>query len=381
MPPRTIKTSSLKAILLISLITVGCASTYKPVSVSSLSYYETKPVNDTLRVGYRYNVQEITNNRRYASKEKKYNMAAVALRIENTSSVPVTITYNNFKIYSGTGEKKIVSPVIYSKKVKQRVGAHMLHALWGPWGISWQSDQDGNSDVSGYYIPAGLIVGIGNAVRASNANRESKATLEVYEIWNKEIAPGKTLHGIVTLSSIGDEPLSFSYGNNAKPDLTVLTPTKRPEVTGALGSATKSLAHDFFVIPVTGKSYSAKTKIYTSSQGHFIIANDPNKGTVQVFPSETKTLSRMTKDDKQLLGIPNGDHWLFKISTGKISTYYFFAEENTKDISHIQKADGEILAFTPQTLIGMVDGDPDAIDLISRGKFRDAVELYNAKNK
>jgi hypothetical protein len=345
--------------------------------VPSLNYYETKTVNETLRVAYRYHVQEITNNRYYAKKETRYDLASVAVKIENLSSVPITITRKNFKIYSGNLEKVVMSPAMYASKVKQRVGVHMLHALWGPWGISYSEDTYGKSEVHGYYIPAGLIVGIGNAVRASNANKENKATLEIYEIWNKEISPGKTLYGLITIESHSDEPLSFAFQNNTKPDSSTSVPFREMPITR---NEEKSYAHDFYVIPLTGKAYSVNSKIHTTGERHFIIVNDPSLGTSMVYPSDTKTLSRMTPDGKQLLGIPNGDYWLFKILEGKINGYYILAEEKARVLSHIQKGDGEIVSLTPQSLADMVDGDPDIMVLINKGKYIEAIKAFNGKN-
>jgi hypothetical protein len=381
MPPK-IQLSSLKITLFLSVITLGCASTYKPVSVSSLNYYEKVDVSDTLRVSYRYRVQEITNNRWYAKKEKRYNLAAVALKIENLSSAPVTITCDNFKIYSAAGEKRVVSPAAYASKVKQRVGVHLLHSLWGPWGISWETKENGETDVHGYYIPAGAIVGIGNAVRASNANSNNKATLEGYEIWNQVVEPGKIMYGLVAISAIGEEPLSFSYGKNppsvlVQPQVTNTSVTApRPIVQNNVG---KSYVYDFYVITQTGKSFTVFTKINTTGPKHFIVVKDPSMGTSILYPSDTKTLSRMTPESHQLLGVPDGDRWLFKILSGKINAYYFLAEENTKVFSDIQQGDGPIVPFTAKALVGMLDGDVDAIELVSKGKYKEAINIYNRK--
>jgi hypothetical protein len=378
MPPK-IQLSSLKIALFLSVITFGCASTYKPVSVSGLNYYEKVNVSDTLLVSYRYRVQEITNNGWYAKKEKRYNLAAVAVKIENLSSAPVTITHDNFKVYSAAGEKRVVSPAIYASKVKQRVGVHLLHCLWGPWGISWETKENGETDVHGYYIPAGAIVGIGNAVRASNANSNNKATLEGYEIWNQVIQPGKTMYGLVAIPAAGEEPLTFSFGKTAPLPLPQSVKVPTTSSSPVVRNVGRSNEYNFYVVPQNGNAFNTYTRIQTSGPKHFIIVKDPSKGTSVMYPSDTKTLSRMTPEGRQLLGIPDGDRWLFKILSGKINAYYFLAEENTKIFSDIQKADGPIVPFTTQTLLEMVDGDADAKELISKGKYKEAIKIYNKK--
>ncbi len=214
MPSIKIRQFPSRNLLLLFLFAFSCASKYNPVNVSNFTYNETKSVNDTLLVSYCYKVQEITNNKRYAVKEKRHKFITVALKINNVTSMPISLTPDNFKIYSSTGEIKLVSPATYTAKVKQRVGLHLLHALWGPWGISYQENGNGEGHVSGYYLPVGAIVGIGNAIRASNANKENKALMEGNEIWNKEIAPGKAIFGIVIIPLMETEALMFWYGKN-----------------------------------------------------------------------------------------------------------------------------------------------------------------------
>src|SRR5690606_33339711 len=107
----------------------------------------------SLRISYMYGVQEASRNKRYANKEFKRNLAGVGVKIENTSNVSVRLTPQNLKVSSATQEKVVLSPSEYASKVKQRVGVHLLHALWGPWAISWREDEDGNTKFKGIYIP------------------------------------------------------------------------------------------------------------------------------------------------------------------------------------------------------------------------------------
>ncbi len=365
-----LRTRSVLVPVILSLFTIGCASTYKPLPVTNIVYLDTKPVNDSLKVSYRYGVQYLGNNKRYGNREMKHNLAAVAMKIENTSTVPLVLTRSNFKVSSATGDKVVVSPITYGKKVKQRVGTHMLHTLWGPWGISWSEDEYGNRETKGYYIPAGLIVGIANAVRASNANKKQIATLTQYEIWNKEIPAGGSLTGIITISTVArEEALNFSYNGGTTPQLISSGATDyKPSY------PTKSSEFNFYVWPLEGYAFDARSKIYVTDGPHYVLA----KGK-KVFPQDTKSLSRVTASGRQLLGLPHGDKWLFNVLPGKINGYFFLAEDDLKAVSHIQKGDGPLIDFTPDALLQMVDGDPDAIDLIVRKKYYDAIVFYNSK--
>jgi hypothetical protein len=102
-------------------------------------------------------------------------------------------------------------PLRVTLRGQQHTGFHLLHALWGPWFVSWQEDASGNTDVDFVYIPVGAIVGIANTMRASNANKAHLEMLNSNEIWNKEIKPGEVVYGVVTIPAMGIEEFGFRF--------------------------------------------------------------------------------------------------------------------------------------------------------------------------
>ena len=60
-------------------------------------------------------------------------------------------------------------------------------------------------------MPIGVGVGIGNAVRASKANRTNVANLDQNAIWNRLVEPGEVIYGTVLLSGVHGEDLNFVY--------------------------------------------------------------------------------------------------------------------------------------------------------------------------
>src|SRR6187402_2629652 len=163
------------SLILAVLSAMSCASTYKTLNPESFTYQNSYEIKDTMRVSYLYGAQALTGNKRYDKRERRYGMASVAVRIENLSDSSMVLTRNNFKVYARGQAKAIYSPEAYSKKVKQWGAVHLLHSLWGPWAIHWEEDEYGETDVSFIYIPVGAIVGIVNAVKAANANKENLA--------------------------------------------------------------------------------------------------------------------------------------------------------------------------------------------------------------
>lgn len=361
-------------LLVVALLASGCASTFKPMNVSVLPYRYTKKVNDSLTVSYSYNIQDATLNKRYGNKERSLGFAAVALRIENQSSVPLTMSRKTFRVESPAGEKSVMSARTYASKVKQRVGAHMLHALWGPWAISWSEDSDGETDVDFIYIPVGLVVGIGNALRASNANKAHLEVMESYEIWGKEIPPGKVLYGIIPIQARGEEDLTFLYLRNSD---TVKMANNEPAYVPVY--KVKSGVYKFWLRPIGVSSYETTSKINIDGPRHFIEGRDSNNKPINIFPSDTESLISITSTGKRLVGEPDGDQWAFKIIQGKINAYFFLPDEAPKYITQIQKDGGPRIPFSPNKLIDMVNHDPDAIALINDGKYADAIILFNSK--
>ncbi|MBL7857376.1 MAG: hypothetical protein JNM57_06785 [Cyclobacteriaceae bacterium] len=186
----------------------SCASSYKPLDPQNFSY-DRSFVRDSVVFSYRYHIQGAVRNTRYEKRELKYGMKAVALKIENLSSKPVVLSENNLDVMINDQVKPLLSPSDYAKEVKQRVGIHLLHALWGPWAISWQEDANGETDVDFIYIPVGAIVGIANAGTAAKANKNNLANLENFSVQNHFVRSGGTLYGIIIIPTVSDESLTF----------------------------------------------------------------------------------------------------------------------------------------------------------------------------
>ncbi|HTF21636.1 MAG TPA: hypothetical protein VK658_26335 [Chryseolinea sp.] len=366
---------TVRMIVLVPLISaMGCASTYKPLDPASFTYSRSFEIPDTLRINYLYKTQAMTGNKRYDKRERRHGMAAVAVKIENLTDTTIELTRNNFSVSSPTGNKTIYTPAAYSKKVKQWAAIHLLHTLWGPWAVSWQEDEYGETDVNFIFIPIGAIVGIGNAIRASKANGVNLENQERHKIWNKKIVPGSALYGLIAIpSATQNDSLFFQFNSSYRPRHR--SPSDKPY---ALPKGPASLSHNFYILMNDGTPVTVDGKIEVSNDGYFIAANKLNPQEI-IKPSDTKSLSRLTKDGRQLLGQPFENAWLFKVIDGPIDGYYYLAEEETQIISHLQKHDGPLIPFLPEVLEEMIGEDDDLIRLIRKQKFVEAINDYNKR--
>jgi hypothetical protein len=176
----------------------SCSSTYRPIFLDKL-FYEKAQVREDIKISYANNIQYTSRNKWYAKKEVKFGMVAVAVKVENTSQEIIELSPANLKVFGANGEaRRLYTPLEYGNKVKQRTGRHLLHALYGLW-------------INNIFIPVGLVVGIGNAARASKANRTNIGNLDRNAIWNKRVDPGEIVYGTILIAGTHGDELTFVY--------------------------------------------------------------------------------------------------------------------------------------------------------------------------
>ncbi|HEY0652431.1 MAG TPA: hypothetical protein VGD65_04845 [Chryseosolibacter sp.] len=194
-----------------SLLFFSCASSYKPVKLDRFSYFDAQVSND-VEVSYAHNIQYASRNKWYTKKERKFGMIAVAVRVENRSLETIELSPANLRVFGPNGSaRRLYTPMEYGEKVKQRTGRHLLHALYGPWVVSWETDASGNVDTNVFFLPVGAVIGIGNAIRASKANRINIETLDRNAIWNKVVDPGEIVYGTLLMAGTHGDDLTFVY--------------------------------------------------------------------------------------------------------------------------------------------------------------------------
>ena len=197
--------------LIILILCASCAVSYKPITPSLYPYRNKNEVIGDITISYDYDVQGMSNNRRYSNSEKSHQMAAVAIRIENNSDRAVKITKENLLVYKGDNQIMPLTPTEYTKRVKQKAGFHMFHTLWGPWGFSYSSNSNGQNESHVYFIPIGAVVGLANTIKGTNANATHLIALQANEIWDKVILPSEKAYGIILIRGLGYENLRFEF--------------------------------------------------------------------------------------------------------------------------------------------------------------------------
>lgn len=203
-------------LLILSAVTglflTSCAGTYKAINADNLMYSNTQVCNDKLEISYVYDVYSLSDNKKYARKEKNNEYRTIAIRIRNLTDTSRIITTDNFRIYANNLTELLVeNKSDYLRSVSQQSGLYLLHGLWGPWKYESWVKSDGTSGGKLSYLPIGLVVGVGNMIVAASSNARHKKEITDAEIFGKTIAPGSFITGIVVLKYNRYDPLYFKY--------------------------------------------------------------------------------------------------------------------------------------------------------------------------
>jgi len=140
-----------------------------------------------------------------------------------------------------------------------------------------------------------------------------------------------------------------------------------------------SYRYTFNIVLKNDSAFSAKGKINFEDHKAQSLVYKSGKTRKSLFPSNTKSVSRITIDGKVLPGVPADSCWLFRTSTGKINQYSFLAEPDTPFVTAIQDGNnGVIMALTKENLLYLVGNDnARVIKLIEKEKFLKAIALFN----
>jgi hypothetical protein len=122
---------------------------------------------------------------------------------------------------------------------------------------------------------------------------------------------------------------------------------------------------------VTGKLDFYKT--------YFLGVTSPSEKAVT--PKQTKSIYRITKTGRKLIGIATDSSWLFRIGEGKINCYAILAEEDLSFTVAVQEGEeGVILPLNAEVLTEIMKETPALINLIERRRYMQAIHAYNNMN-
>lgn len=193
-------------LLFVLAMTVGCASSYKPINPSNL-YLQTKIEDEDLSFSYEYDVLESMGNKRYSKKELRSNLKIIAVKIQNKTNKNISVS-DDIGFYVNNIEVRLLEPDQITPSLSQNTVSYLLYLLLTPLKlITTESDGSTNVFPLGYGLGPGLT--LLNIVRSSSSNAAFKKEITDNNIIGKSILSGETLSGIIAIRDIGYAPLSI----------------------------------------------------------------------------------------------------------------------------------------------------------------------------
>ncbi|WP_347158557.1 hypothetical protein [Pontibacter chitinilyticus] len=196
------------------LCCTSCASSYHAVHPQSINYGAKVESNDIV-LQYKYDVLAEAGNKKYAKKEKQHFVQVVAVKITNNSDHVIDAT-NDLKFFAGQNQFAPIAPELAQRQLKQGVPIYLLYLLFTPMQLTTTTGGLNGVSPETNTFPLGVILGPGltlfNVVRASSANKLLLRDLQSYNIANRQLMPGETLYGLVTISNSGYNPITIQAG-------------------------------------------------------------------------------------------------------------------------------------------------------------------------
>jgi hypothetical protein len=186
----------------------GCASRYFVTDPADY-VWKVSSTKDSLEYFVMTDVFRKTGNEKCSHKEKKHNMACLALKIVNHSNSVMTFTSENFRFQSEGIDIEYVEPMAFYKNIKQIAGLYLIYLPFNPIIVKQYITYSYVPFVSPvvivppvvtykyYPIPMGLPIGIANCIVASHANKKLAKDLFDKQILGKTVDPSQTVYGYI----------------------------------------------------------------------------------------------------------------------------------------------------------------------------------------
>jgi hypothetical protein len=193
-----------------SVVFTNCASTYKPIRPEVLTY-SNQSLDSSISFSYQYGTLRMLRNKKYAKREDRKGIRVVAVKITNHSAEPVTFN-QNLKLYAGNNQVVPLDPAFVHQELKQGVAIYLLYAPLTLAKLTFYDTSTPGQIRATSSVPFGLVVGpgitIGNMAVAGNANQRFLNELTMYNLIGRQIKPGETVYGLVSIHDFGFNPLS-----------------------------------------------------------------------------------------------------------------------------------------------------------------------------
>ncbi|GAA4504843.1 hypothetical protein GCM10023172_31800 [Hymenobacter ginsengisoli] len=171
--------------------------------------YQSSPAGSPLQFGYQYDALRLRGrNKKYAKKEQKHGYHVVAVRVTNNTAAEINFS-RDAVLYCGDRPVQPVAPQIAAQDMKQGVWIYLLYLPlnFTIGGTTTSNGYGQTTTTGGTYLPTGPFIAGGNILGASLANANFRRDLEANDLINRNIRPGETVYGLISLREPSVAPL------------------------------------------------------------------------------------------------------------------------------------------------------------------------------
>jgi len=227
-------TRSLAALLTgCTLLGSGCAGSYSPIRPDRIATYQSSATGAPLQFGYQFDaLRTHGRNKKYVKKEQKKGYHVIAIQVKNNTGTEINFSRDAVLYY---GDRPIVpvSPDIAAQEMKQGVAIYLLYVLLNVRVGATTTTTNGyvTSTSPGTFIPTGPFIAGGNMLGASMANGNFRRELQQFDLTNRNIAPGETVYGLISVREYNVAPLRLELRSVASNTPPPTAPTAPPATT------------------------------------------------------------------------------------------------------------------------------------------------------
>lgn len=211
-----------------TLLGSSCAGSYTPIRPDRIATYQSTPVGTPLQFGYQFDaLRTHGRNKKYVKKEQKKGYHVVAVQIKNNTGTEINFSRDAI-LYYGDRQVVPVAADIAAQDMKQGVAIYLLYVLLN---VTVNTTTTSNGYVtsgSSTFLPTGPFIAGGNMLGAAMANGNFRRELQQYDLTNRNIGPGETVYGLVSLREFSVAPLRLELRSVATTTPPPAAPTLPP---------------------------------------------------------------------------------------------------------------------------------------------------------
>ena len=194
-----------------TLLGSSCAASFTPMRPERMATYQSSSaVGAPVQFAYQYDALRMRGrNKKYAKKAQKHGYQVLAVRVTNNTSAELNFS-RDAVLYCGDHPVTPVMSSLAANDMKQGVFIYLLYVLlnFNVGGTTTYNSYTGQQTTTGgTFLPTGPFIAGGNMLGASLANKNFRSELEQYDLTNRNIRPGETVYGLISLREQNVAPL------------------------------------------------------------------------------------------------------------------------------------------------------------------------------